>query len=518
MDEQTRPAAAPAPASRSAPFTVPTPPVVPGPPPPPAPSKRLSDYDPDGRDRAALFLAWAVGTLFASLCMVPTSQCPGLGLTALVAAWYAALFWYKGLAGFTTRPSVLLFAAVIALTLCFALWSDQWFRWCNLLALLGLMTLQLFEWSGGVRQSWHLPSMLAERALLLLTGLACRLPALGPAVRSFRRGKRTAVLILCGLALTIPVALVVVPLLLSADDYFAFLSAQVVAQLERLFGQFAAYLFVGLLFAPFLFSLMHFLRRPKPTEFQAPAVPRADPTIAVVVLTLMDLLYVLFLAAQSAALFGGAAYLKRVSFLTYAEYARSGFFQLVAVAGINLTLVLLALALTQQEGWPWRAVQVLSTVMVGMSCVLLVSACYRMSLYVGTFGLSFKRFLTYWGMGILALLFAAAIWKVWHPAWRFFPVALTISVAGWLLLNFCNVDYLVARYNVDRYLRQETAVMNYDYLITELSYDALGPLSDLSGEFGGALDELIAQRQAQARADASDWRTWSLSAARAAGG
>lgn len=520
MDEQKRPAAPSAPASPSAPFYSPKPPVV-----PPA-AKPKPHYEADGRDRLALLLAWAVGTLLAAVLLAPTWRCPGLGVTLLVCAWYAALFCYKGPSGFTAKPSLLLFAAVSALALCFSVWSDQWLRWWNLAGLLGLMTLQLFEWSGGVRQSWYLPSALLERPALLFQGLVARLPALPATAKSFRRGKGAGLKILCGLALTVPVAVVVVPLLLSADDYFALLSARVMEQLGRLFGQGVTYLLLGLLFAPFLFSLLYALRRPKPAlepPGAAQALPLVDPVIPAVVLGLMDLLYVLFLAAQGTALFGGAEYLQEVSFLTYAEYARSGFFQLVAVAGINLALVLTALQLTQKEGWPWRMVRVLSTAMVAMSCVLLVSACYRMSLYVGTFGLSFKRFLTYWGMGILAILLAAACWKIWRPGFRFFPVALVVSVAGWLVLNFCNVDYLVARYNVDFYLRQNDAVMNLDYLVEELSYDALRPLDDLPGDLpsgvdGLTLSQLIDLRRAQARRDASDWRTWSLSAALAARG
>lgn len=517
MDDPKKPAATSAPVSPSIPFYSPTPPV-----PPPDTPRQKPHYEADRQDRLALFLAWGIGALFVSLLAAPTAHCPGLGVAALVAAWYAALFCCKGTKGFATRPNLLLFAAVTALTACFVLWSNHWLRWWNLFGLLGLMTVQLFEWSGAGRRAWYLPSMLAERGLLLLLGLADRLPALPATAQSFRRGKRTLLLILCGLALTVPIALVVMPLLLSADDYFALLSTQVMARLERLFGQFAIYFVVGLLFAPFLFSLLYALRRPKPLlETQAQELPQVDPVIPAVVLVLMDLLYILFLAAQSAALFGGAEYLRQVSFITYAEYARSGFFQLVAVAGINLTLVLLALQLTRQEGWTWRAVQLLSTAMVCMSDVLLVSACYRMSLYVGTFGLSFKRFLTYWGMAVLAILLTATLWKIWRPGFRFFPVAFVVSVVGWLILNFCNVDYLVARYNVDFYLRQESSVMNLDYLIQELSYDALRPLADLPGDLPSGvgdltLDQLIDLRRAGARQEASDWRTWSLSAALAA--
>lgn len=67
-------------------------------------------------------------------------------------------------------------------------------------------------------------------------------------------------------------------------------------------------------------------------------------------------------------------------------------------------------------------VQVLGTLLVAASGVLLVSALWRMNLYVGAYGLSFKRVLTYWGMAVLAVLLAAALWKVWHRHFRWFRV------------------------------------------------------------------------------------------------
>ena len=50
--------------------------------------------------------------------------------------------------------------------------------------------------------------------------------------------------------------------------------------------------------------------------------------------------------------------------------------------------------------------------------------------------MSFKRALTYWGMAVLAVLLAAALWKVWHRHFHWFRVLLSVGVAGWLLLNY----------------------------------------------------------------------------------
>ena len=488
----------------------------------------------DRKDRLLLFLAWGIGGLLACLLLSPGT--PGLGVTAAVAAWYAVALWYRGWEGFCEKPSLLLFAAAAALALTFSLFSNLWLRCWNALFLCGLMAVQLFQWSGQGKRSWFLPSMLAERLCLLGRGLFCDLPASLAAVKSFRGGSgRRTLAVGIGALAAVPLLMASGALLASADAYFDLVAGRALDWLADALGDGALRGFLGLLAAPFLFGLLYFLRRGEGREVKAPALPLADPAAAVVVLGALDLLYAFFLAVQSAALFGGEDYV-RATGLTFAQYARSGFFQLVFVAILNLAVVLLALQLSGREGGAWRAVQVLSTAMVAMSCVMLVSAAWRMSLYVAVYGPSFKRFLTYWGMAVLAVLFAAALGKIWRAKFSFFKVLLIAGTVGWLALNYCNVDYIVSRYNISLYQRQENSVMNLDYLLFDLSYDALGPLEELPGDtiagyyYDMGLDEegkpiprpytlreAVARRSAQAAEDASRWETWSLSAALAAG-
>ncbi len=185
MYNQDHPAVATPPASAGAPNL--------GDPPRPkaAPAKV---YEADGKDRFALFLAWALGALAACvlcvlLVLTPTLRLPGLGVALLVCAWYAVLLWYKGLSGFATMRNLLLFAATIALAVCFALFSNPWLRQVNALGLGGLMIVQLLEWSGEGRKRWYLPTMLLERTWLFFRGLFGRLPACGAAAKSLCSGK-----------------------------------------------------------------------------------------------------------------------------------------------------------------------------------------------------------------------------------------------------------------------------------------------------------------------------------------
>ena len=403
----------------------------------------------DGRDRALLVLAWGVGVLCAEVLLWGLS---GLGMTLLVAAWYGVLFWYGGAAPLARRENRLLLYAVGLLALTFALFANPWLRLWNTLALVLLMGIQMGGWPGMEVYPVETSAMLGERFLRVMGGLFGYLGAPVQALGSIRGLSRKKMpYVLGALLVCVPLLMVVFPLLTSADALFAQVTRRAADWFDEHLALWALRLIFGLLVAPFLFGLLYSLRRPEPLKRLTRPVESLSMEAAgpVTVLAVLDVLYAFFLAVQCAALFGGADYLAQVG-ISYASYARSGFFQLVAVAAVNLACLLACLALCKGEGRGLRMVQVLGTLLVAASGVMLVSALWRMNLYVGAYGLSFKRVLTYWGMAVLAVLLAAALWKVWHRHFRWFRVLLSVGVAGWLLLNYANVDALVARYNIGR--------------------------------------------------------------------
>ena len=151
-----------------------------------------------------------------------------------------------------------------------------------------------------------------------------------------------------------------------------------------------------------------------------------------------------------------------------------------------------------------------------------------MTLYVSAYGLSFKRCMTYWGMMMMALFLLAGLWKALRPEFRFCKWVFPAALAGWLVINCVPVDYLVAKNQVDRYLSGESPTVSVNYL-ARLSFDTLSQLERLDGsrpvsDYDGnwdyhktALSEELDSRRVSARAQCSDWRTWSLSACLAAG-
>ena len=452
---------------------------------------------------------------------------PTAGMTALVGVWYVLVLSYLGPAPLAIRSNqvLLLFNLFLAVTL--ALTSNWYFRVWNCLALLALLPLHALALSGAGRLPWQRPAMLWERLCLLLWGLFGHLGAGFAALtagKGAKNSRRTAALLL-GLAGAAALVAVLLPVLASADALFAAATADLRSWISSHFSTALWKLLVGLVLTPFFFAFLFFLRHPTPLKYELKdRAPAAEALAPALILAALDVLYLLFLGVQSAGLFGGPAYLAQRG-ISYAEWARSGFFQMVGVTVVNLTVLLAALTFSRRGGRTWSVLRSLAAVLVAESLVLLTSAAWRMTLYVSAYGLSFKRCMTYWGMAMMALFFLTALRKVLRPDFGFCRWAFPLALAGWLVINCVPVDALVARDQVDRYLDGETSSIDVEYLLYDLSYDTLAQLDRLDGslicrnwETGGQarLDTLIAERRADARAECADWHTWSLSACLAA--
>ena len=451
---------------------------------------------------------------------------PTAGLTASVCVWYGLLGLYLGRTLLNTWESRVLLAVNLALAATLALGSNWYFRAWNLLALLALLPVHAIGLSGGQFLPWWRPSMLWERLCLLLWGLFGHLgAALATAWPQKKDGAARRVLpLLLGAAGALALLAVLVPVLASADALFAAATADLRAFVSLHFTDAVWKALLASVMTPFLFGLLYSLRRPTPLKRTGAAARGGGDGLGfAIVLAAVAALYLLFLGVQSAGLFGGAEYLAQKG-LSYAEWARSGFFQMVGVTVVNLTLLLAAVQWSRREGGAWRAVRLLSALLTAESLLLLLSAAWRMTLYVDVYGLSFKRCMTYWGMGMMAAFLLAAAWKVRRPDFRFCRVVFPLALAGWLVINCVPVDYLVAKDQVDRYLSGESGVLDAEYLLYDLSYDTLSQLERLDGDMvctaygdwdaiGTArLSILLEQRRQEARTDCADWRTWSLSA------
>ncbi|WP_295739864.1 DUF4153 domain-containing protein [uncultured Oscillibacter sp.] len=452
----------------------------------------------------------------------------GMGNTVTVFAWYALLLPAMGReALLRRRESRVLLAYNLLLAASFALTSNPWFRLWNFLALVLLVPIHTASLAFGDLLPWWRPAMVGERLGLLCRGAFCHLGAAPAAISAGREKKSLSLTVVLGAAAALALVSALLPVLASADALFAAATQGLVEFIRLHFARELWKLFWALALTPFLFGLLYCLRH-VPVQTKARTLYTVDSALFAIILGALDVLYLLFLAVQSAGLFGGPEYLAQRG-ISYADWARNGFFQMVGVTILNLAAVMASLTFSQQESRGWRAVQGLSAALVGESLILLASAAWRMTLYVSAYGLSFKRFMTYWGMVMMALFLLSALEKTRRPDRSFCRRALPLALAGWLAINCIPVDYLVAKNQVDRYLSGESPILSVHYLAYALSYDTFSQLERLDPALPLAICEgdwwsrqhtagsLVEKRRAAAQEDCADWRSWNLSACLAAG-
>jgi len=199
-------------------------------------------------------------------------------------------------------------------------------------------------------------------------------------------------------------------------------------------------------------------------------------------LVLLDALFLAFVAVQVTVLFGGRDHVLRTAGLTYAEYARQGFWQLLAVGALTLAVVAVA-DVVADVSRPRDAllVRVLLGTLCALAIVVVISALHRLRLYEDAFGLTRLRLLAeafaLWLGGLFGLLIAAGIVA---RVLRQLPRAVLVGTAAALLaFSLANPDGLIAERNVERW--RDTGRLDVAYLQT-LSADAADALAELPPE------------------------------------
>jgi Domain of unknown function (DUF4173) len=264
--------------------------------------------------------------------------------------------------------------------------------------------------------------------------------------------------------------------------------------------------------------------RGEPTGLRVPEVMSPGAPFLTVGVGLFGLvaLLALFLGTQARMLFGGAEYLRAAADLTVAEYARDGFFEMVAAAGIVLgTLVAAEWLLAADDAMGRKRFGAVGMVLLVQVSLLLASAIVRMGLYVREFGLSIDRA---FALAVMVLVSAAlvtvATTTVRDRAGRFAPAMLAVTVAWVMMLNLVNLEGLVVRVNVGRAAAGAPFDARYHAV---LSADALPVLraqaSRLSSTDCRALEGAMREhwRARIARLEGADWRQANLPLIRAMG-
>jgi hypothetical protein len=379
----------------------------------------------------------------------------GLGINfplAIVAILVAAWFVPERPSRWPALADAWLPAAAVALAAFVALRGDSTLVALDVLGSVTLTALSLASFGGMavVRRSFLAIFVLGLRVVVSAVGSAVEvLEGIRRSLRLNRVGSDLGEMpaVLRGLLLALPLLLLFVALFASADAVFDRL-------LRDLFdldlGSLPGRLITAAAAAWATAGILAFVTSGREDDRPASggrAVNRLGSTEASTVLVSLDLLFGLFVVLQAAYLFGGRDTLE-ASGMTYADYARRGFFELLAVA---MAVGALVLALETFVNRRSRAYLVAMLALVGLTIVVLGSAFLRLRLYIDAYGWTELRFYVMAAILWLAFGAAGAAMCVALDRSRWLPHGLVmLSVAFGLAFNVIGPVRFIAEQNITR--------------------------------------------------------------------
>lgn len=185
-------------------------------------------------------------------------------------------------------------------------------------------------------------------------------------------------------------------------------------------------------------------------------------------------LFLVFIVFQLKYLFGAI----NLSDLTYAEYARHGFWELLVVTFVSVIILLLADYYSEKINKRFFCFTLPGSIMIGELFVIVASALKRMALYQENYGWTLLRFYVVSFIIFLSLillfLFIKMIIKVSNEKYL-----LSVLITGVLFIggfNVINPDAFVVNKNIEHY--NKTGQIDVNYLLT-LSADSIPRVIDV---------------------------------------
>ncbi|MCL1974722.1 MAG: DUF4173 domain-containing protein [Firmicutes bacterium] len=307
-------------------------------------------------------------------------------------------------------------------------------------------------------------------------------------VKSFSKNTKINKLLpaLIGIIIFLPLIAVVINLLVSADLAFENFIKNIFAaiSIDKLLTYIMQFI-VGIPIAFYLYGSVYgnikgrYAEKITAASFDNTAkIIRIAPKTAIYsILTTFNIIYFIFFAVQAAYLFSAIGGNLPETF-TYAEYARRGFFELCAVSGINLGILIVShLSVQRAAGEEPQALRI-ETIIISLFTILLITtALSKMVMYINAYGLTQLRVFTSWFMILLFFIFTVICIRQFKKfnASKFIIVGFIFL---FITLSYSNADGLIAKYNINRY--EEKTLLTLDTeMLSGLSDAAVPYIYDL---------------------------------------
>ena len=461
-----------------------------------------------------------VAALLLSFSLVEFLVFGGLGIAIplIVLIFYSLTLWQgKGIK--KEKISSKLLIPILLVTICFGLFDNQLLKGFNLLLLVGLILLHIGE---VFEINPYVPYTIKWFIAILSLGFIKPFEEFGSAIRDAKKehkeetkGKGEVVnKVVIGILISLPVVIVAGFLLMRADAAFEGMMDLITKNVQiDTFYIFTRTITVALLFIPCAGFFYGTGSRTSLTgEHDEDKVERDDVervrwkldfTVGLTACSLLGGLYIVYCVSQLSyfiSAFSGIL----PSHFTYAEYARRGFFEMLPIACLNIGVIGVLNLLVKGKEERKKAIWIrnYSLFFMAFTVFIILTALSKMALYMGEYGLTIKRVYVTWFL-ILCLTSLVLIGiSLFRTHFNLVKKLFIAFICLYLGLNYSNVDYLIARYNVS--LHQATGA-EVESSFQDLSLSAVGPYMEI--QKGEHVDNDMYKYELEIR---SNWENWNL--------
>lgn len=286
--------------------------------------------------------------------------------------------------------------------------------------------------------------------------------------------------------LTTVIVLLVLSLLISADTEFAKLFKNILKAIQRLSVP-ELVIRIGVIILLYFYIASFFINMLSKynvlKEYDEEKVEKKESLTIHMMLTALNVIYLVFCYIQIKSLL-------TIENIKYSSYARQGFFQLMLVSLINITMILKATSkklIESEEQQKYK--KAMCILMLFFTLLIIISSFMRMSLYQQNYGDTRLRILVDFTLITEVILLVPTALYIAKEKINLGKAYFIIITTMYCIINFANIDYMIAKNNIDRYI--ETGNIDLYYITTGLnSTDTIEELKRLrKTEFKYTKDE-----------------------------
>ena len=443
----------------------------------------------------------------------------------------AALFFFitilQKLGKIKNKNALLISIPIIILSATYFIFNNSFFNIMNIIIILLLFLIMTIKAVLGEIK----PEKLLENLFILFFGPLDEIDNSTAEIKKSiikseennqKKGNHLAKQIIKSVLISLPIILIVLVLLSSADETFAsifnnaFEAIFDFINLQSIFNLILRLIIIIALTIYFIGIILKITNNKLNNEQKEnKKIIKIQGITLSTLLTLLNIIYLLFIGVQGLHII---EQMQNTNITNYANYARTGFFQLMTVSIINFIIILISKNNKQENSEKIKKyIKIMNVTLAIFTIIILITSVLRMRLYEQEYGYTFLRIMVYWVQITELILIIPTIIYILKENFKIFNYFLTITVTMYVIINFVNIDYIIAKGNIDRYFsntgtRKE---IDFNYLQNHTSTDAIPEIIRLlktnDEKLNKIVNEYLAEKYYELKYENNSWQGFNFS-------